>query len=106
MTYSPQPASAQVPAKRPRWAWLLSAGVALIVALGCAGNSASDSTGDDKPAAAAAGKATKGAPKQDSSTAGLNQPARDGDFQFTVTKLKCGVSHVGTDLLGQDAQGQ
>jgi hypothetical protein len=106
MTYSHQPAPAQAPAKRTRWAYFLGGGVALVVTLGCAGNSAADSTTDDKPAAAAASKASKGATKQDSGTAGLNQPARDGDFQFTVTGLKCGVSHVGTDLLGQDAQGQ
>jgi hypothetical protein len=101
------PAPAQNPAKRTRWAWFIGAGVALVVALGCAGNSASDKAADEKPAdvAAAASKTTK-APKPGSGTAGLNQAARDGDFQFTVTGLKCGVSHVGSDLIGQDAQGQ
>jgi uncharacterized protein DUF4352 len=108
MTYSPLPTPAQNPAKRTRWAWFIGAGVALVVALGCAGNSASDSAAGEEPAAAATAtsKTTKGAAKPDSGTAGLNQPARDGDFQFTVTGLKCGVNHVGSDLIGQDAQGQ
>lgn len=36
----------------------------------------------------------------------VGQPARDGKFEFTVTKVKCGVSRVGTQYLGEKAQGQ
>ena len=37
---------------------------------------------------------------------GLNQPARDGKFEFTVTTVKCGATSVGSDLLSEKAQGQ
>src|SRR5205085_2722570 len=36
----------------------------------------------------------------------LNQPARDGKFEFTVAKVQCGVAKVGDDALGKTAQGQ
>ncbi|BCL12393.1 hypothetical protein GCM10017556_01320 [Micromonospora sagamiensis] len=66
-----------------------------LVAMGC-GAGATDSadsaggTGEDK-------KAT---------VAKVGQPARDGKFEFTVKSSKCGVAKIGTDLLGQKAQGQ
>jgi hypothetical protein len=68
------------------------------VALGCGagsngGNSGSDSggsNGGDKPA----------------KTAKIGDPARDGKFEFTVQKIKCGVSKVGPDVLAEKAQGQ
>jgi hydrogenase maturation factor len=31
---------------------------------------------------------------------------RDGTFEFTVTSVEAGVTRVGSDLIGQDAQGQ
>lgn len=37
---------------------------------------------------------------------GLNQPARDGKFEFTVTRIECGISHIGTEVFGTEAQGQ
>jgi hypothetical protein len=37
---------------------------------------------------------------------GLNQPARDGKFEFTVTTVKCGATSVGSDLLSEKAQGE
>ena len=51
----------------------------------------------------------KDAPKGGGSAAvhaGMNQPARDGKFEFTVTKVQCGVPKVGDDVLGKTAQGQ
>lgn len=38
--------------------------------------------------------------------AGLGQPVRDGKFEFTVTKVQCGVDHVGDTLLSKKPQGQ
>ncbi|MFD6417079.1 DUF4352 domain-containing protein [Streptomyces sp. NPDC060194] len=37
---------------------------------------------------------------------GLNDPVRDGKFEFTVTKVKGGVGNIGGSDFGEDAQGQ
>jgi hypothetical protein len=39
-------------------------------------------------------------------TAGLNQAVRDGKFEFTVTKIDCGKTQVGSQYSLQKAQGQ
>ncbi|MCX4390535.1 DUF4352 domain-containing protein [Micromonospora peucetia] len=73
--------------------------VTALVALGC-GSGATDSsstTGGDSDA--------KGEEKA-AKTAKIGQPARDGKFEFTVKSSKCGVAKIGTDLLGEKAQGQ
>lgn len=71
--------------------------VAGVVALGCGAGSDGDTTsgsggsGDGQPAAQAAK---------------VGEAVRDGKFEFTVQEVKCGVAEVGTDLLGEQAQGQ
>ncbi|MGZ4721344.1 DUF4352 domain-containing protein [Oryzihumus sp.] len=37
---------------------------------------------------------------------GLNKPVRDGNFEFTVKSVKCGIQQVGTSDFGRKAQGQ
>ncbi|MFC7531982.1 DUF4352 domain-containing protein [Actinoplanes sp. GCM10030250] len=37
---------------------------------------------------------------------GIGKAVKDGKFQFTVTKMACGKSSVGSSLLNQKAQGQ
>jgi hypothetical protein len=37
---------------------------------------------------------------------GIGTPARDGKFEFVVSKVDCGKTSVGDDLLGKQAQGQ
>ncbi|MGY0236173.1 DUF4352 domain-containing protein [Longispora urticae] len=39
-------------------------------------------------------------------TVGLNTPVRDGVFEFTVTKVECGVPEVRSGVLDQQAKGQ
>ncbi|MFI6265292.1 DUF4352 domain-containing protein [Micromonospora sp. NPDC051006] len=71
-----------------------------VVALGC-GSGATDnasSSGSDEGGAKGEEKAAK--------TAKIGQPARDGKFEFTVKSSKCGVAKVGSDLIGDKAQGQ
>jgi hypothetical protein len=46
------------------------------------------------------------APEQAGSQAGLNAPVRDGKFEFTVTKIEPGPARIGTDYLGETAQGK
>lgn len=37
---------------------------------------------------------------------GLNQPVRDGKFEFVVTGIDCGLQQVGSASFGVEAQGQ
>lgn len=91
------------PRRRRRWPIVLAAvagglvllcvGFALLaLALGSKAPSTASSAGGD----GAAGPAV----------AGVGQPARDGKFEFTVTKVQCGVPSVGTELFNRKAQGQ
>ncbi|GAA2596285.1 DUF4352 domain-containing protein [Winogradskya consettensis] len=101
------------PAKKRRWPWILG-GLVAVMLIGCIGAVASG--GDDTSGSTGTTEATTAAKKPAATpkkteqakddTPGLNQPAADGDFQFTVTGMKCGVSKVGSNLLGQAAQGQ
>jgi hypothetical protein len=71
------------------------------VALGCgAANGGDNATGSGT--SASSGKSETKTPK----TAKIGQPARDGKFEFTVQKVKCGVNEVGPSGFGQHAQGQ
>lgn len=42
----------------------------------------------------------------DSELVGMNEPARDGKFQFTVSSLECGIATIGDGFLSSEAQGQ
>ncbi|BAL91925.1 hypothetical protein AMIS_67050 [Actinoplanes missouriensis 431] len=108
------PAPMPAPAKKRKWPWILGGLVGLML-IGCIGAVTSGGTDTAEPAdgsqatTAAEGPAAvapKKTEKAKDDTPGLNHPAADGDFQFTVTGVKCGVSKVGTSLLGQAAQGQ
>ena len=50
--------------------------------------------------------ADHGTAKRTAKAAAEGQAVRDGKFEFTVTKVKCGISHVGDSTLGEKAQGQ
>ncbi|MCO8271798.1 DUF4352 domain-containing protein [Actinoplanes sp. TRM 88003] len=92
--------------KHRAWHWI-AGGAAVFMLLACGGVSAGDDTTEaaDEPAAAAPAAKKTEAKKKDSMP-GLNQPAKDGDFQFTVTGVKCGVAKVGSAYLNEKAQGQ
>lgn len=68
-----------------------------VFALGCAGGVEveSSSKGAESTEVAAAGKTNRK----------LNQAARDGKFEFTVTKVACGKTEIGEDFLAEKAQG-
>lgn len=91
----------------------------LVVAV--VGISVATSGGDDTPAAST-GPGTAGTDERPAggddpaeqpaeqqpapAPAGIGTPVRDGKFEFTVTSVEAGVARVGSDVLGQDAQGQ
>jgi hypothetical protein len=71
-------------------------GVLAAFALACGGSGNSGSDEEDKGTAAS----------EKGGAVGLNQPARDGKFEFTVSGMKCGTTSVGTEMVGKTAQGQ
>lgn len=77
--------------------------------IGSLGGGGADSpSGDDTDSSA------RGGGNQDSvdtvnnakTAAGLNQPVRDGKFEFTVKGIQCGQTKVGSQFLNKEAQGQ
>ncbi|GAA2650439.1 MULTISPECIES: DUF4352 domain-containing protein [Streptomyces] len=61
--------------------------------------------GQDSTAPPPATKAKAKAVTDSGRLPGVGEPARDGKFEFTVTRLQPGVGHIG-GAYGQDAQGQ
>ncbi|MET7373435.1 DUF4352 domain-containing protein [Micromonospora arida] len=80
-----------------------------LIALGCgsgAADKASDSSSDSKASSSSGAEGDTKAEEKPAKTAKIGQPARDGKFEFTVKSAKCGVAKIGSDVLGQKAQGQ
>ena len=109
----PYPAQQQyaAPPKKTRWGLIIGiiaavllvmcgGAVACFAVVGTAVNEAANSLPTNPGAGNPDGD---GAP---AAAAGLNQPARDGKFEFTVTKVECGIAQVGGEYLNKKAQGQ
>ncbi|MGW3859345.1 DUF4352 domain-containing protein [Micromonospora arida] len=80
-----------------------------LIALGCgsgAADKASDSSSDSKAGSSSGDEGGAKAEEKPAKIAKIGQPARDGKFEFTVKSSKCGVAKIGSDMLGQKAQGQ
>ena len=73
--------------------------VVAIVAMAAGGGKKSDSTSSSpKPSSSSSSKAT---------VAKVGEAARDGKFEFTISKITCGEANVGTNqYLTKQAQGQ
>lgn len=89
---------------------LFGLALAAALALGCgAGATDQDNAGGGDGGSGAvsdSGDSKGGDDKGKDKAAKVGDPVRDGKFEFTVQRVKCGVSKVGTDLLGATAQGQ
>jgi Domain of unknown function (DUF4352) len=102
----------QPPAPPPKRSWFarhkiltgLGALVVLIVIIAVASGGGSTSTGDSS--AASAGTAGGSSSDESTSAGKVGAPVRDGKFEFTVTKVRCGVPSVGPEGLAQAAEGQ
>ncbi|UCN14982.1 DUF4352 domain-containing protein [Cellulomonas iranensis] len=109
-----QPVPDPSPAPQPRRSWfarhkILTTLGAVVVVVAVA--SALGGRGDDAPPASPAASAPAGdtPPAEESpasTAAGIGTPVRDGKFEFTVTGVEPGVTRVGDDMFGEDAQGQ
>jgi hypothetical protein len=93
------PAPDARPRRRRRWGRRLLVGVVLLVALGVL----ADTLGDrDRPAGQGPPPGRAGA----TATPGIREPARDGQFEFVVRSVRCGLRRVGTELARQTPQGR
>jgi hypothetical protein len=118
----PQPQQPKQPKKTPLIVKLVVITALLLWVGGCAAIIAaigsSDPTTTAEPAASTAttapapSKAASKAPKTPEPEASqlptvrIGEKVRDGDYQFTVTKVRCGVSRVGDQYANEKAQGQ
>ncbi|CAM3904689.1 DUF4352 domain-containing protein [Janibacter anophelis] len=129
-----QPTNPPVPAVQRSWfarnkALSVLLGIVLVVIVCCGGfavlaaggaDTASDTTSDttsvdSSSSEDAASPAKEEEPKEKTSTAdepqkdsapGIGSPARDGKFEFTVTKVEEGVEQVGSEFFSESADGQ
>lgn len=67
------------------------------------GSSGSGSSGSSGVSSGGSSAASSKAEKKD---LGVGTPVRDGQFEFTITKVQTGVKSVGDQYLGSTAQGQ
>jgi hypothetical protein len=93
---------AQPPAKKKKkWPWIVL-GILVVMILGCVGLF----TVVAKGAKDAVDNLDDNASGKNAVAGSMNTPARDGKFEFTVTKLECGKTSVGDSILAEKAQGQ
>lgn len=121
MTTPPPPP----PRRSRKTAWLIAGGVAAVAVLICCGagiaaslngksgtgSSATPAPASQQASAQAAPATGKPSPPAAKTPAPapkpeLGKPVRDGKFEFTVTAVKCGVKRVGSQDIGESAQGQ
>jgi hypothetical protein len=102
---APQPppagrgAAATGPPRRRRWGRRLVGGIAVAVVLLVLANGLGDrdrSAGRDRQAGRAGAAAAPG----------MREPARDGQFEFVVRSVRCGLRRVGPELARRTPQGR
>ncbi|MFT4199720.1 DUF4352 domain-containing protein [Gordonia sp. (in: high G+C Gram-positive bacteria)] len=104
----PPPAA---PEKKSRKGLIIGIIVAIIALCGIGvavsgGGDKSDKSSTPTANAPAGGGETQAEEKHDDGDAKLNQPVRDGKFEFVVTNVDTGQTSVGESILEQKAQGQ
>ncbi|MPZ53232.1 MAG: DUF4352 domain-containing protein [Acidimicrobiia bacterium] len=62
--------------------------------------------GDEIASPDGEGEATTPDGEGEATSIGIGSPARDGNFEFTVSSFGCGETTVGDDILQEEAQGQ
>lgn len=108
----PQQEQPQAPKKKGKGRKLLFIVVVIILIViiskaisgGSSSTSSSSSSSAGSSSSASASSSSTGGGSSDEA-AGLNQPVRDGKFEFTVTGEDCSKNTIGEDPLSKTAQG-
>lgn len=77
-----------------------------LVALGCGAGSTDTDAGSTDTGTGSNADAGGSKDEDEPETAKIGEPSRDGKFEFTVKSSECGITEIGTDMLGAKAQGQ
>lgn len=82
--------------------------VIVVIVIAAIASSSSDKNNTTTPPAASPGASSSPTPPpaEAASLAKIGQAVRDGKFEFTVNKLTCGETSVGSQYLNATAQGQ
>jgi hypothetical protein len=91
--------------KKKRFMLLLAFVVIVIISVANSGGSSDSSSGSSDQSKDSSSTSATGSDSS-SKVAGLNDPVRDGKFQFTVKNVKCGKNRIGSAGFGTKAQGQ
>ena len=78
----------------------------LKIALGISALIVFGACGAGKAASSGSGSSDSGGGDNKPAAVGIGQPARDGKFEFVVSKMDCGISKIGDQYLNRTAQGQ
>ena len=113
------PAPPAPPRKKKSSVGLIIGVIAAVLAIVCGGaiacsallansvpTSSGNGSGTENGAGTENGSGTGNGGGNEAAVVGLNQPARDGKFEFTVSSVQCGAKRLGSASFGQDAQGQ
>jgi hypothetical protein len=115
MPQQPQQAPPQLEPKAPKnWfqrniGWKLATLIAIAIGAASCGAIINAGGGDEGPATTAAVPASSEEPKPSASqppTVQIGEKVRDDGYQFTVSKVTCGVKRVGDSYSNEKAQGQ
>jgi hypothetical protein len=90
---------APAPKKKGKIKWILLAIVALIVIIVIANSGGGDES------SSSSGDSSSSDGDSSSQAAGLNQPVRDGKFEFTANGFDCSKTTLGTDPITTQASG-
>lgn len=85
--------------------------IAIVVVAGLAnlanGGGSTSSVTSESGATDSSSEATTDAPEESEATAaGIGDTVGEGNFSFTVNSVECGLTTIGSDLLGEEAQGE
>jgi hypothetical protein len=105
--YEPPPSKPKPPIYRRPWFVILGVIGVLVVVGALLGDPPAEesTTAQREPAETQAPAQETRGPAETPEAAGTGTPVRDGKFEFTVQRVECGKSRVGSRDFGQTAQG-
>lgn len=95
----------QAPKKKGKKKWILLAVVVVVLIIIISNASKGGSSSSSSSASSSSASASTSSSGSSAKAAGMNQPVRDGKFEFTVTGMDCSKTTIGSDGLTKQAQG-